>query len=173
MRKIALIMLATSAVTAHAIVVPTGPFAAPPAFQERFDTTTAGMYNALPVFGTPALAQRIGIGQMQVGPYPWVNTVPHLLVGQRADVRITTLVPMRRFGGFFNSGYFGVFSTSATFRFFDASNNFIGQQTVPMSTTMQFYAFQTFPKWRRVEIYGNVPGFAGCIGMDSLRIRPN
>lgn len=173
MKKLALIVFATASLsTAHAVIFPTGFFATPNPLRENFDSTIAGNYNAMPVFGIGAVMQRIGIGSLQVQPFLGVNTVPHMLFGNRADVRITTPILMRRFGGYFASGVNGVFSGFATFRFFDAFNNPIGSASVPMTTTFTWVGFQTFPKWRRVEIYGAIPGLQGHVMMDSLRIRP-
>jgi len=173
MKKLAILALAIGAANAQALVFPTAFFAAPANMQESFDSMVAGPYNAFPVFGVPAVCQRSGTGTLMVGPHSPPVSAPNILVGRSADIRITTLTPMRRFGGYFNSGYFGAMSTTATFRFYDASNNFIGQQVVPLTTTMTWRGFITLPKWRRVEIFGNVPGIQGLVGMDSLRIRPN
>lgn len=173
MRKIFGLAFLAFAAASQAVVLPTGFFATPAIMQENFDTTATGVYNTLPVFGVPAVMARIGTaGGLVVRPYPGVNTAPNMIYGDNVDAQIKTLVPMRRFGGFFRSGIVGVFSATATFRFYDAANNPIGSMTVPMSTTFTWFGFQTFPKWRRVEILGAVPGFPGLIGMDSLRIRP-
>ena len=60
MKKFALLALSIAAVSAQAQVFATGPFATPVAFQEDFDSVAAGTYNALSVFSTPAVMQRIG-----------------------------------------------------------------------------------------------------------------
>lgn len=173
MKKIAVFALGfLVTVSAHAQVFPTPFFATPPIFREGFDTTAPGPYTSFPVFGVPALISRIGTGSIIVSPYPGVNTVPNLLYGNQANVRIVSLIPMRRFGGYFNSGFLGAFSSTATFRFFDASGFPIGSATVPLTTTMTWYGFRTIPKWRRVEIYGNIAALPGAVGIDSLRIRP-
>ncbi len=174
MKRIALLALIVSSAASHALVFPIfAPFPTPVFLQEGFDTTLAGSYGTLPVFSGIGTASAIGPGVMVVTPYPGVVSVPHLMVGRSADVEIKTVVPMRRFGGYFNSGFFGLFSSTATFNFFDASNTPIGSMTVPLTPVMQWYGFFTIPKWQRVEIIGNVPGFQGLVGMDSLRIRPN
>ncbi len=162
------------AVAAHAQVTPAPFFFTPPVMQEGFDTTIAGLYTTMPVFGVPASASAIGTGGMLVvSPYPGVVSLPHLMYGRGVDVEIRTLIPMRRFGGYFRSGFFGLFSTTAEFRFYDASNVLIGTpQIVPMTAALSWVGFTTVPKWNRVEIYGNVPGIPGLVGMDSLRIRP-
>lgn len=174
MKKLAVFAIVVAAGACQAQVTSIGPFPTNPIWMEGFDTTAQGAYNNLPVFGTPAVAQRIGAGQLIVRPWPGVVSAPHLMVGDGADVRIITQIPMRRFGGFFKSGFFGAFSTTATFVFFDVAGNMIGSpQIVPLTPNSQWIGFMTVPKWRRVEIYGNVPGLPGIVGMDSLRIRPN
>lgn len=174
MKKLALLALATaSVVAAHAQVFPTGPFVTPAFWQEDFDSITQGPYNILPVFGSPAFMQRIGTGgSLMVTPWPGLNTPPHMIYGDQVNARIVTLIPMRRFSGWFHSGIAGVFSSTMTLRFFDAANNPIGSVTVPLTTTPQFYAWRTVPLWRRVEIYGNIAAFPGAVGIDSLSIRP-
>ena len=172
MKKLALLAIAAAAVSAQAQVFPSGPFATFPFWQEDFDSTPTGPYINLPVFGSPAVMQRIGPGQLMVQNWAGVNSVPNMIWGRQADARITTLIPMRRFSGWFFSGIFGLFSGTMTVRFFDVSNTLIGSVTVPLTTTPQFYAWQTNPLWRRVEIMGNIPGFPGIVGIDSLSIRP-
>jgi hypothetical protein len=172
MKQIAVLALATSAVSAHAVIFPSPFFATPAPLRHTFDANTAGAYTNIPVFTGLGTAATLGPGVMAVMTDPSVVSIPHLLVGRGADVQIKVGVPMRRFGGFFNSGFFGLFSGSATFRFFDAANNPIGSATVPMTPAMQWVGFTTFPKWSRVEIGGTIPGIQGIVGMDSLRIRP-
>jgi len=173
MKKIAVFALGfLVTVAAHAQVFTTPFFNTPPIFREGFDTTIPNNYNAFPVFGSPAFIQKIGPGSLTVTPYPGVNTFPNLLFGNNANVRIVSAIPMRRFGGYFNSGYIGAFASMAKFVFYDAANNVIGSQTVTLTTTLQWVGFLTIPKWRKVEIYGNVAALPGLVGMDSLRIRP-
>ncbi len=95
------------------------------------------------------------------------------MYGDGVDVRIVTGMPMRRFGGWFRTGFIGAISPTATFVFYDAANNLIGSQTVTLNLTWQWYGFITNPKWRRVDIIGATPGIQGNVGMDSLTIRPN
>lgn len=172
MKQIAILALAATAFAANAQVTPIPFFLAPAPLQHTFDANTAGGYFSLPVFSGLGTAQTLGPGTMMIGPNPSVVSPPHLLVGRSADVQITMNVPMRRFGGYFNSGYFGLFSSSATFRFYDVLNNPIGSATVPLTTSMQWIGFKTSPKWSRVVISGSVPGIQGIVGMDSLRIFP-
>jgi len=174
MKKSFVLGLLLVASASQAIVLPAAFFPTPPFLRENFDTTAVGVYNTLPVFGVPAVMNRIGTGGgLVVRPYPGVNTVPNMLVGDNVDAEIISLIPMRRFGGFFRSGVFGAFSSTATFRFYDVANNPIGTAVVPMTMGFTWVGWQTFPKWRRVEIIGSVPGFQGLVAMDSLRIRPN
>jgi hypothetical protein len=173
-KLVALALIAATSVVSYATVTFTGPFAAPLILQETFDSITPSTYNTLPVFGVPAVATRIGTGgSLVVRPWPGVPSTPNMMYGDGVDVRIKTSIPMRRFGGFFRSGVVGVFSSMATFVFYDASNTVIGSQSVPMTTSWQWVGFITNPKWKTVEIYGNVPGFAGAVAMDWLRMRPN
>jgi hypothetical protein len=173
MKKLALLAIAATAVAAQAQVTTSPSFTTFPFWQEDFDSVTAGTYNNLPVFGTPAVMSRIGTGgSLVVRPWPGLNTPPHMIYGDLVNARITTSIPMMRFSGWFHSGIGGVFSSMMTLRFFDVSGNPIGSVTVPLTTTPQFYAWQTSPKWRRVEIYGNIPLFPGFVGIDSLSIRP-
>lgn len=174
MKKTLVFALLTLAAASQAVIFPNAFFATPVPFRENFDSTIQGSYNSLPAFGTPALMSRIGTGgSLAVQPFVGANTVPHVLFGDQVDVRLQTLLPMRRFGGFFRAGVLGVFSPTVSFRFFDAFNNPVGSATVPLTATFQWIGFQTFPKWRRVEIYGGIPGFPGAVAMDSLRIRLN
>jgi hypothetical protein len=172
MKQIAVLALAVSAVSAHAVIFPSPFFATPVPLRHTFDANTAGAYTNIPVFSGLGTAAPIGPGVMAVMTDPSVVSIPHLLVGRSADVQIKVGVPMRRFGGYFNSGFFGLFSGFASFRFFDAANNPIGSATVPLTPAMQWVGFSTFPKWSRVEISGTIPGVQGVVGMDSLRIRP-
>lgn len=174
MKKLALLAIAaTASIAAQAQVTPSAPFGTFPFWQENFDTTAAGTYNNLTVFGTPAVMQRIGAGgSLVVRPWPGVNTAPHMIYGDNVNARITTLIPMKRFSGWFFSGIIGLFSPTMTVRFFDVSNNPIGSATVPMTTAPQFFAWQTTPMWRRVEIYGGIPSFPGVVAIDSLSMRP-
>lgn len=164
---------AVLAAAASAQVTPTPFFATLPFLTHNFDTNATGTYASLPVFFGIGTAQPIGPGQIGVKNDISAFTAPNLLVGRSADVSISVLVPMRRFGGYFNSGFFGLFSNSVGFRFYDSSNNFIGSATAPLSTSMTWIGFTTTPKWQRVEITGAIPGVQGIVGMDSLRIRPN
>lgn len=173
MKTTAIFALALLSVAANAQVTPAPFFPTPPFLRHNFDTNIAGGYTTLPLFTGIGTANAIGAGTMMVMPDPSNVSFPHVFVGRSADVSITVAVPMRRFGGFFNSGYFGLFSAFATFRFFDAANNPIGSATAPLTPTMAWRGFTTVPKWKRVEIYGWIPGFQGIVGMDSLRIRPN
>lgn len=172
MKQIAVLALAASAVSANAVVFSSGFFVTPPALRHTFDANPAGAYTNIPVFTGLGTAATLGPGVMAVMTDPSVVSIPHLLVGRSADVQIKVGVPMRRFGGYFNSGFFGLFSSFAGFRFFDAANNPIGSATVPLTPAMQWVGFSTFPKWSRVEISGTIPGVQGIVGMDSLRIRP-
>lgn len=172
MKQIAVLAFATAAVSANAVVLPNPFFATPVPLRHTFDANTAGAYTNIPVFSGLGTAAPLGPGVMAVMTDPSVVSIPHLLVGRGADVQIKVGVPMRRFGGYFNSGFFGLFSSFASFRFFDAANNPIGSATVPLTPAMQWVGFSTFPKWSRVEISGTIPGIQGIVGMDSLRIRP-
>lgn len=172
MKQIAVLAFAVTAVAANAQVTPVPFFLTPPFLQHTFDANAAGAYTTLPLFTGLAVAQTMGPGVMAVKQDPNVVSIPHLMVGRSADVDITMAVPMRRFGGFFNSGHFGLFSGTANFRFYDVFNNPIGSATVPLTTTMQWFGFKTTPMWRRVEITGSIPGIQGIVGMDSLRVRP-
>lgn len=172
MKQIAVLALAVTAFAANAQVTPIPFFATPVGLRHNFDANTAGGYFSLPVFSSLGIAQTVGPGTMMIGPDPSVVSPPHLLVGRSADVQITMNIPMRRFGGYFNSGYFGLFSSNATFRFYDVFNNPIGSATVPLTTSMQWIGFKTAPKWSKVVISGSVPGIQGIVGMDSLRVRP-
>src|SRR5687767_3120440 len=119
MKKLAVCALAAVAVAAQAQVTTTGPFATFWFWQEDFDTTAQGPYNALPVFGTPALMQRLGPGSLVVSPWTTANTAPHIIYGNNAHARITTVIPMKRFSGWFHSGIIGLFSPVMTVRFYD------------------------------------------------------
>ena len=161
-------------VAAQAQVTWNGPFTAPPAFNENFDSIAAGSYAGLPVFGVPAVALQIGTGVgLDVQPQVGNPSLPHCMYGNRVDVRIISAIPMRRFGGLFRSGFIGLFSPTARFVFYDSSNNVIGVQTATMTTAWSWVGSQTIPKWNRVDILGAIPGVAGCIGMDDLVMRPN
>jgi hypothetical protein len=173
MKTTAIFALAAFSVAAQAQVTPTVFFATPPPFTHSFDTNTAGGYLSLPLFTGLGVANAIGPGTMMVMPDPSNVSFPHVFVGRSADIEITTAFPMRRFGGFFNSGYFGLFSGFAAFRFYDQFNFPIGTAVVPLTPTMTWVGFTTIPKWQRVEILGSIPGLQGIVGMDSLRIRPN
>jgi hypothetical protein len=174
MKKTFVFAFAVLAAASQAIVSSIGFFPTPAIMQEGFDTTTVGTYNALPVFSVPAVMSRIGTGgQLVVRPYPGVNTIPNMCFGDGVNAQIKTGIPMRRFGGFFMSGINGVFSSTATFRFYDAANNPIGAATVALSPLFTWVGFSTIPKWKRVEILGSIPTLPGYVGMDSLRIRPN
>ncbi len=173
MKTTALLALAALSVAAQAQVTPTVFFPTPAPLTHNFDTNIAGGYTTLALFTGIGTALPIGTGTMMVMPDPSNVSFPHVFVGRGADIEISVVAPMRRFGGFFNSGYFGVISGFAAFRFYDAFNFPIGTAVAPLTTTMQWVGFTTVPKWKRVEIYGFVPGFQGIVGMDSLRIRPN
>jgi hypothetical protein len=173
MKTYALFALAVLAVAAQAQVTATPFFAAPPPLRHNFDANIATGYTTLPVFTGIGTATAMGPGSMMVMPDPSFVSPPHVFVGRNADIEIKVAVPMRRFGGFFNSGYFGLFSGFANFRFYDAANNPIGSASVALTPTMQWVGFKTIPKWKRVEITGVIAGFPGIVGMDSLRIRPN
>lgn len=173
MKIYALLALSAVTVAAQAQVFPAPFFPTPLPLRHNFDANIAAGYTTLPLFTGIGTAQAIGTGSMMVMPDPSNVTPPHVFVGRSADIRITVAVPMRRFGGFFNSGYFGLFSGTATFRFYTAANTLIGSATVPLTPLMQWRGFVTIPKWKRVEITGAIPGFQGIVGMDSLRIRPN
>jgi hypothetical protein len=173
MKKLALLALVAVSVAAQAQVTSAGPFATPAAFQENFDSIAAGTYNSLSVFGTPAVMQRLGTGgSLVVRPWPGLNTMPHMIYGDNVNARITTAIPMKRFSGWFHSGIIGLFSPTMTVRFYDMFLNPIGSATVNLTTTPQFFAWKTTPKWRRVEILGGIPGFPGVVAIDSLSIRP-
>lgn len=172
MKQIAVLALAFTAFAANAQVTPIPFFPTPGPLQHHFDANPAGAYSTLPVFSGLGVAATMGPGLMAVTPDPSVVTAPHLLVGRSADVQIKVAVPMRRFGGYFNSGFWGLFSSTVSFRFYDVFNNPIGSATVPLTTSMQWIGFSTTPKWSRVEITGSIPGIQGIVGMDSLRIRP-
>lgn len=173
MKTTALLALAALSVAAQAQVTPAGFFPTPGPFTHNFDTNIAGPYATLPLFTGIGTANAIGAGAMVVMPDPSNVSFPHVFVGRSADIEITTAFPMRRFGGFFNSGYFGLFSGFAAFRFYDQFNFPIGTAVVPLTPAMTWVGFTTIPKWKRVEILGSIPGFQGIVGMDSLRIRPN
>lgn len=173
MKKIAVFALALMITGAHALVFPTAFFATPLPLRENFDTTLVGPYNTLPVFGPLGNMSRIGTGgSLMVQSFIGANTAPNIIYGNNVDARITLLVPMRRFGGYFRSAVGGAFSPTASFKFYDAFNNPIGGMTVPMTSTFTWHGFITFPMWKRVEIYGAIPGYQGIVGIDSLRIRP-
>lgn len=172
MKWIVLPAFAVLAAAANAQVFPTPFFFTPGPLVHTFDSNAPGPYASLPVFTGLGTATPIGPGSMGVKADPSVVSTPHLLVGRNADIDITMAIPMRRFGGYFNSGFFGLFSSSVSFRFYDAGNNPIGSATVPLTTSMQWIGFVTLPKWKRVEITGGIPGFQGIVGMDSLRVRP-
>jgi hypothetical protein len=173
-KLVAMALIAAISVVSYAQVTTTVFFPAPLVLQETFDSITPSTYNTLPVFGPFGIASRIGTGgSLVVRPWPGVPSTPNMMYGDNVDVRIKTAIPMKRFGGFFCSGIIGVFSSMAKFVFYDASNNVIGSQTVPMMTTWQWIGFKTIPKWKKVEIYGNIPGFQGAVAMDWLRMRPN
>jgi hypothetical protein len=173
MKTYAILALAALSIAAQAQVTPAAFFATPPPLRHNFDANIAGGYTTLALFTGIGTATPIGPGTMMVMPDPSNVSFPHVFVGRNADIDISVAFPMRRFGGFFNSGYFGLFSGFAGFRFYDAANNPIGSAIVPLTTTMQWVGFTTIPKWKRVEITGVIPGFPGIVGMDSLRIRPN
>jgi len=174
MKKIAVFALGFLVVgAASAQVTPIPFFNTPVIFRENFDTMPTGNSNAFPGFGVPVLFQKFGgPGSLTVTPYPGVNTFPNLMFGNNANVRITSLLPMRRFGGYFRTGFVGAFSNFAKFIFYDAAGNVIGSQGVTLTTTMQWVGFVTVPQWRRVEIIGSIAALPGIVGMDSLRIRP-
>jgi len=173
MKKIAVFALGLLVTAAHAVVLPIPFFATPAPLREGFDTTLVGNYNTLPVFGPLGTMTRIGTGgPLTVQSFIGANTVPNIIFGNNADARITLIVPMRRFGGYFRSAVGGAFSPTATFKFYDAFNNPIGGMTLPMTSTFTWHGFITFPMWKRVEIYGAIPGYQGIVGIDSLRIRP-
>jgi hypothetical protein len=175
MKKLAVFAFVIAAGAIQAQVTPTTPFATPAIFQENFDSTAANTYSALSIFGTPATAQQIGAGAgLVVQPYPGLISNPHLMVGNGVDIAINTTVPMRRFGAWFRSGFFGVFSSAARVFFYDASNNLIGSpQSIILTSNFVWYGWTANPKWKRIEIYGVVPGFPGAVGLDSMTIRPN
>ena len=169
----ALFAFAALSVAAQAQVTPAAFFPTPAPFTHNFDANLAGGYLSLPLFTGIGVANTIGPGTMMVLPDPSFVSPPHVFVGRSADIEITTAFPMRRFGGFFNSGYFGLFSGFVAFRFYDQFNFPIGTAVAPLTPTMQWVGFTTIPKWQRVEILGGIPGLQGIVGMDSLRIRPN
>jgi hypothetical protein len=173
MKPLAILALGLFTVAANAQVTPIPFFPTIAPLTHSFDANPVGVYPSLPLFSGFGTALPLGPGTMGVKADPSVVSVPNLLVGRSADIRINMLIPMRRFGGYFNSGFFGLFSSSATFRFYDAANNPIGSATVPLTTSMQWIGFKTAPKWKRVEIFGSIPGLQGIVGMDSLRVRPN
>jgi hypothetical protein len=173
MKKLALLAFATVAVAAQAQVTTSPSFTPPAIFQDDFDSIAAGTYNSLSVFGVPATMSRIGTGgSLVVRPWTGLNTPPHMIYGDNVNAQISVGPPMKRFSGWFHSGIIGVFSPQMSVRFFDASNSPIGGVTVNLTTTPQFFAWQTTPKWKRVEIYGTIPGFAGAVAIDSLSIQP-
>ena len=173
MRKILVLLFASAAVASQAIVIPIGFFGTPPALRSNFDSMAAGSYTSFPVFSGNGIAAALGPGSLIVGP-PFLSS-PNGMSGSNADVLIRMNIPMRRFGGRFRNMVLstGVAATAATFKFFDASGTFLGSNTVPLTPTWTWQGFLTNPKWVRVEIYGNIPGFQGGVVMDNLRVRPN
>src|SRR3569832_904653 len=102
MKKIATLALIAAAALSQAQVTSSTTFITPPAFQETFDSITTGTYAGLPVFTSPAVATQIGTGTgLVVRPWPGVPTTPNMMYGDGVDVSIRTLIPMKRFGGFF------------------------------------------------------------------------
>jgi hypothetical protein len=171
-KLLSMAVLAAVATTTYAQVTPTGFFPTPAFWTEGFDTTAAGNYNTLPVFGPWALGSKIGAnGALVVRPIPTPPSVPNVIYGDNVDMRITAAIPMKRFGGWFKSAPFGAIVTAVRFDFYDNAGSLIGSQSVPLGTTWQWIGFQTTPQWKRVEIFGNIPGFGGLVAMDSLRMR--
>ena len=173
MKKLLLLGMLAVASASQAQVFWNGPFPTPAFWIESYDTLTPGGTNSVNLFTGWATANRIGTnGQLWIGPPPvWNLTPPHAMYGRAVDVEIVAAIPMRRFGGMFARMVPGmVQSTTGTFRFYDNSNVFIGQMTVPISPGFSWRGFRTVPRWKRVEIIGNAP-IPGHIAMDQSRIR--
>jgi hypothetical protein len=174
MKKIASVLALTvvaamsNAVVTSCLTFPTFPF-----WTEKFDTITSGAYNTLSVFSGWGNASRIGSnGAMVVRPIPAPPSIPNVLYGDAVDIRIVTVVPMKRFGGFFKAAPIGVMPTMVGFKFYDWTSTLIGTVAVPLTSTWQWIGWQTTPMWSRVEIYGNIPTFPGAVAMDTLTMRP-
>lgn len=173
MRKLLIFLFATAAVASQAVVIPWGFFGTPPALRTNFDSMSPGSYTSFPVFSGNGIAVALGAGSLVVGP-PFLST-PNGMAGSNADVMIRMNIPMRRFGGRFRNvvNSAGAAATTATFKFYDAAGTPLGTNTVPLTGTWTWIGFMTIPKWVRVEIYGNIPGFQGGVVMDNIRVRPN
>jgi hypothetical protein len=175
MKKLLLSLSALAApFAAQAIVIPIFfPFT--PTMSENFDTFTPGTYSTHPVFGGFGTTNMIGTGGLLVVDNFQVPALsaPNCFWGRGVDVEWKVPVPMRRFGGWFRRVQVGVVINSATFRFYDASNNPLGSMTVPLTNTWTWRGFRTLPaKWSRVEVIGNGP-FPGLVAHDDVRIRFN
>jgi hypothetical protein len=173
LKKLAVLLVAAAAAASQALVFPSAPFPTAPFWMEDFDSTPAGVYPGLPIFSGWANCVGYGAGgALVVRPSLNPPTLPHMLYGDGKDVRITTSMPMRRFSGWFRQVPFSIPSSTVTFRFYDVSLSPIGTVTVPLTGSWQWYGWATLPKWRRVEIEGNIIGLPGGVAMDSLAMRP-
>jgi hypothetical protein len=156
----------------RAAIIPIGLF--PPVYQETFDSMAPGPYTAFPVFAaTGAMAAFNGPGDIYVGPPIAFLSAPNGAMGIDADALIKESVPMRAFGGYFESGFSstGVVATAVTFKFYDAGGVLIGTVTHPLTFAWTWIGYATIPKWAVVKIEGNAssPGF---VVMDNLRAAP-
>jgi hypothetical protein len=179
MRKYCFALLLAATGAAQAQVTTSAWFTPPPVFQENFDSILPGSYTNVGVFGFPAVAYRTTAGGwLDVGPPIFPNPPAfsplNTIIGVNSGVGYKVSLPMRRFGGYFRSNVnsAGVANTSARLLFFDQAGNLIGAVTINLGPVWTQFAWQTVPKWRRVEVYGAPFGIGG-VEMDSVWVRPN
>lgn len=178
MRKFCIPLVLAAAGAAQAQVSPSAWFTPPPVFQEDFDSITAGSYPNVGVFGFPAMAYSpIAGGWLDVAPPVFPNppafSPANTMIGVGTGVGYKVVIPMRRFGGYFraNINTAGVINTNVRFIFFDQAGNIIGGVSANLSPFWTQMAWQTVPKWSRVEIYG-APFGPGGVEMDNVWVRP-
>jgi hypothetical protein len=178
MRKylVATLLALTGAVQAQVFVSPW--FTPPPPFQEDFDAIPPGSYASAGLFGFPAGAYTPTAGGWlniapPVFPNPPAFSASNTIMGVASGVGIKVGIPMRRFGGYFrtNVNSAGLANTLARLIFFDAQGNVIGVATINLSPVWTQFAWQTFPRWHHVEVYG-APFGPGGVEMDSIWVRP-
>jgi len=179
MRKLYVALTLAIAGAAHAQVTTSPWFSPPPVFQEDFDSIGAGSYLGIAIFGFPAAAYApMAGGWLDIAPPVFPNppafSALNTIIGVNSPIAIRVGVPMRRFGGYFrtNVNSAGLANTNAKLVFYDQANNVIGGAAINLGPTWTQFAWQTVPKWHRVEIYGG-PFGPGGVELDSIWVRPN
>lgn len=178
MRKIAILVVLAAGGAAQAQVTTSPWFSPPLIFQENFDSIGPGSYPFVGVFGVPATAYAPTAGGWldvapPVTPNPPAFSVANTMIGVNSAIGIRTLIPMRRFGAYFrtNVNTAGLANTNAKIVFYDQAGNVIGGAGINLSPVWTQFAWQTVPRWHRVEIYG-APFGPGGVEIDSMWIRP-